>query len=110
MEEIKIGEYIRTHTGMIAKVINDNYFMPIYIECNEGIFLRENITKHSPNIIDLVEVGDYVNHQQVLIIKDGIPYVEYSNEFDDYIGYITNDIIKCIVTKEQFEAIKYEVI
>lgn len=46
MEEIKVGEYVRTREGKIYKtnitMINDT-----------GI-------KHSPNIIDLIEEGDYV--------------------------------------------------
>lgn len=111
MEEIKVGEYVRNHSGIIIKVkkiekdmeTNDVWY---YGGGFVGVW-KSRVLKHSPNIIDLIEVGDYVNGCEVLIIKNGIPYIEYSNEFDDYTGYITNDIIESIVTKEQFNSIKY---
>ena len=58
---IEVGEYVRTKSGKIDKVINNNYYMPQYIECEKGIVDKENIVKHSKNIIDLIEVGDHVN-------------------------------------------------
>ena len=53
MNEIKVGEYIRYSDGRIFKVIEEevdyyNYLLKTRInECG--------ITKHSPNIIDLIE-------------------------------------------------------
>ena len=45
--EIKENEFIRTKTGKIDKVINNNYYMSQYIECGKGIVDKENIVKHS---------------------------------------------------------------
>ena len=56
MEDIKVGEYVRTKNGKIDKVKNNDYYMKQYIECEKGLYLRENITKHSENLIDLIEV------------------------------------------------------
>ena len=59
-KKYKYGEYIRTKCGKIDKVINNKYYMQQYIECEKGLYLKENIIKHSKNIIDLIEVGDIV--------------------------------------------------
>lgn len=52
MEEIKVGEYVRTKQGYIHKDMiwwRDLAWIP-----------EKDITKHSNNIIDLIKVGDYV--------------------------------------------------
>ena len=75
---IEVGEYVRTKSGKIDKVINNNYYMPQYIECEKGIVDKENIVKHSKNIIDLIEVGDIVHTRDVL--NEDIVYI-WSEEF-----------------------------
>lgn len=100
--EICLNEYIRTKNGKIDKVINDNYYISEYIECEKGIVDKENIVKHSFNIIDLIEEGDIVNGQRVLYIeKEGLVI-----EMADYIfPYISIKEIKIeeILTHEQYE-------
>ena len=59
MEEIKVGEYIRTKTDGICKLISKEKDVDGewagYID--RPFWLREkNILKHSPNIINLIEV------------------------------------------------------
>ena len=72
---IEVGEYVRTNYGRICKVINNDYFMPRYLECeNEMLIDRTNIVKHSKNIIDLIEVGDYINGQKVYKITSACIY------------------------------------
>lgn len=56
MEDIEVGELVRLKNGRIDKVKNDDYYMQQYIECEKGLYLRDNITKHSFNLIDLLEV------------------------------------------------------
>lgn len=63
IEEIQNNEYIRTKNGRIAKVINNQYYMQQYIETDNGTVLRENIVKHSKNIIDLVEKRRLCNNK-----------------------------------------------
>lgn len=56
MEEIKIGEYIRTEEGEIFKAIEeevDYYNFELNKLNPKEIF--NPIVKHSPNIIDLIE-------------------------------------------------------
>lgn len=72
---------------------------------NYSFVFIDDISKHSKNIIDLIEVGDYVNGEKIdfitnqkhLIIRDNI------NLFDKYKN------IKSIVTHKQFESIEYEI-
>ena len=68
------------------------------------------IVKHSKNIIDLIEVGDYVNGHLVIDKKNDEGRMEISLESDHLIYYyIEEKDIKSIVTKEQFKQIQYEV-
>lgn len=96
MEEIKVGEYIRTKDGCIFKATE--YWLG---ECYSD---RVNIKKHSPNIINLIEEGDYVNGKLIhkVDIRENSAYIYYGNgkTFCDY-------QIKDIVTKEQFNQMKY---
>lgn len=102
---IEVGEYVRTNYGRICKVINNDYFMPRYLECeNEMLIDRTNIVKHSKNIIDLIEVGDYINGQKVYKITSACIYCvgkAVQNKFTIN--------IETILTKEQYEASCYKV-
>ena len=66
------------------------------------------IIKHSKNIIDLIEVGDYVNEER---IND--KWYDYANNEYHLVTkankHIFADNIKSIVIKEQFKLIEYEV-
>ena len=85
--------------------------MPQYIECEKDLIFKSNIVKHSPNLIDLICEGDYVNGEIVIDVLDG--FVEGTNEIEllshkkIYRHHIED--IKTIVTKEHFEAISYKV-
>jgi hypothetical protein len=79
--------------------------MPVKDGSN-GIFANiEDIIKSSPNIIDLIEVGDYVNGKEIHEIDKNRKRL-YSYEKDDY-NIILNRDIQRIVTKEQFKNIEY---
>lgn len=107
MQKIEIGEYVRTSNGIIFEVvkIKHNKVYKTYINKDSFSYcLKEDIEKHSKNIIDLIEVGDYVNKECVTKITKN--YIT--------IGRITYGIrelkgIKSIVTHEQFESIEYKI-
>lgn len=125
--EIKPNMYIRFFDGTIGKVA-DYYYdencvngHTILLEgrdywscCEKGQF------EASYNLIDLIKIGDYVNGMEV-IAKDsdnrlyvpedlGQPYDrEFSNGCFEYTLLDKNFEIKSIVTKEQFDSMKYEV-
>lgn len=103
--EIKENEFIRTKTGKIDKVINNNYYMSQYIECEKRIVEKENIVKHSFNIIDLIEVGDFVNENEVIdkyLFNGEIPVLETTGDETNAKCMCEGDI-KTILTHEQYE-------
>jgi hypothetical protein len=122
---MKVGNYVRTPNGLITKIIGVQDEENQYFINNNAVSLKsktyiadKNLTigenfKHSPNIIDLIQVGDYVNGKKV--IDTFTDYIfDYSEEFK-VIRFSETDIlhdvkhIKSIVTKEQFENMSYKV-
>ena len=108
---MRIGDYVRTDKGLIGKVIKKEEYDTHFILEYKGQYCKRVLTtsgtdseiiKSSPNIIDILEVGDYVNGYEVTS-KD--QFLGFGNH--DW--YMTNDEIKSIVTKEQFKNIEYEV-
>lgn len=90
--ELEIGMYVRTINGKIwiiksQKAISGH---------------KKDIINASYNIIDLIEIGDYVNGYEVTS-KD--QFLGFGNH--DW--YMTNDEIKSIVTKETFEQMEYRI-
>ena len=75
--EIEVEEYIRTNEGEIHKIIetkkDDEYSYKYYICDNDMGYLRSQIVNHSKNIINLLEVGDYVNGYKVISIDRNVP-------------------------------------
>lgn len=111
-DKIEVNEYVRTKDGKIDKVINSNFYMSIYVECEKGLCLIESIVKHSKQLIDLIEVGDIVkdkyNKYEVAFVKDDKIYCNDYN-FDDSLITLREQDIKEIVAREQFEANCYKV-
>lgn len=117
MREINVGDYVRTKY-CIKKIheINKKATKWKYLYkckkqdgdgCIDLCYLNEdNILKSSKNIIDLIEVGDFVK---------GLPVVHNSKAHGGNIVIVINgnayneEEIKNVVTKEQFESMAYEV-
>lgn len=121
--KLEEGIYVRTEKGMIAKIISKEdvsgslHKEEIVFILDDGNRLALNsrkVTKLSHNIIDLIEVGDYVNGYSVIekpYSYLGIKFI--SLDTDTSWGWGKGEMpaenIKSIVTKEQFESMKYEV-
>lgn len=119
---MKVGDYVRTKYGIakITKIDLNVNACEIDRQLNDFYFvLNENIIKSSPDIIDLIEVGDYVNGDRVKALKgdieshkinneDDVIYTEYINDYDEWCGFEEEDI-KSIVTKEQFKSMEYKI-
>lgn len=118
--ELKVGMYVRfkDKRGIqyIRKIISVNTEKPerryaaIYIDkdannCN-GVSLKNIVGEPSFDLIDLIEVGDFVNNKMVNRIEKNYIVV---NEIWNGRELIRNDEIKSIVTKEEFESRKYVV-
>lgn len=109
--EIEIGEYVRTRTDGICKLvhkeIDGNGKFCGYVD--KPFFLRENnIISHSKNLIDLIQEGDFVNGELVVdklqtpcrIGEDGRKFL-FTKNMKVGEGYFAEDI-KTILTKEQY--------
>lgn len=105
---MKVGDYVRTKDGRIS-IIEDIDRNGLYILKDYNYSYKNDwLIKSSPNIIDLIEVGDYVNEHFVIDKNPNAIYIEDSQNKLAHIPY-TKKEIKSIVTKEQFDAMKYEV-
>lgn len=125
MNNIKVGEYIRTKHGVIGKYVEKDEEGRYLLKCKIDFVLcsvtEEKIVKHSKNLIDLIEEGDYVNNCRVVehAYQKGRLFVTYLyiggkviTTTEDYSWELTKDredLIHSIVTKEQFENISYKV-
>ena len=124
MKELEVGMYIRyvptlgSYTQKISKITktkNCLLDMAYYLDNEkEPVFSShfDYILKSSFNPIDLIQENDYVNGYKVIeIIKDFKVIVDKSerntNDGNYYLKSFTNNQIKDIVTKEQFESMKY---
>ena len=99
--------YVRTKKGEIFDCYeSEQMHKPIYYpkkSKTNGYIDYNEVYKKSNNIIDILEVGDYVNGEKVtdkfdyLLVFDNADYYKDENE------------IKSIVTKEAFENMEYKV-
>lgn len=122
-DRIEVGEYIRTNKGNIGKIIeirlgfnkDTQLYQDIY-KLDNGLWtVLDYIVKHSKQLIDLIEVGDYVNGREVkhIAMFEGfsdypkIIFVDETHLIPD--DTCENDEIKTILTKEQMMANCYKV-
>lgn len=119
--KLEVGQFARLKSGYICKIININDFrepnMKYGVEANylkDVMFISDDdVIKASYNIIDILEVGDYVNGFEVLRIDkecDLYPKTlkcQYPNNIDYF--NIFNEDIKSVITHEQMEQMKYKV-
>lgn len=110
--ELKENMYYRTYSGFINKITSIKDFNEREYLLNGFYVNKDTIKKASYNIIDILEVGDYVNGQKIINI---IPIDICGNEILDNQHIFTKDgeifenKIKSIVTKEQMEQMAYKV-
>lgn len=122
MSKIEVGEYVRTKEGYLGILIAINKQDYNYLVVDTSIEVRkdgypstylylkkENIKKHSKQLIDLIEVGD------VLEIRTGLyNSFKYFVENEDNLLLLKEQVkefwdISIILTKEQFESNCYKV-
>nr|DAW45522.1 MAG TPA: hypothetical protein [Caudoviricetes sp.] len=119
--KLKVGMYVRTKEGRIDKIeeildkekagssriirtveSEKDYFFG-YEEWTD-LFPPCHFIKASENIIDLIEEGDYVNGYRVTYVYPNLIKVDSTDIWE-----IHSHDIKSIITKEQFNSVKYEV-
>lgn len=113
--KLEVGMHVRTLNGIVKiDKVQDNV-----MKDTKGYLHYGDFIKASYNIIDLIEVGDYVNGSKVLGFEN-----EYIEEDDKFVllGVITENCylentdswiiekdIKSVITKEQMEQMAYKV-
>ena len=117
--------YVRTKKGEIFDCYeSEQMHKPIYYpkkSKTNGYIDYEDVYKKSDNIIDILEVGDYVNGERVIALEKDVDkrniypsnvgakiFTDYELQGNWYFG-IQEEDIKSIVTKEQFESMEYKV-
>ncbi len=119
--KFKIGQYIRTKDGFIAKIIQydediDYLFCDSVIYKDYDKYLDNTISSNikiidiSRDIFDLLKVGDYVNGFRIVRSGDLINNImQKEKSFILSNGTVINKNykIKTIVTKRRFDNIKY---
>ena len=102
--ELKPNMYVRTEKGKIDKIIGFDRALILFLyDLVYGYIDENDIIKASHKIIEILEVGDYVNGR----------LVEWKSE--DFVAFGRLDYayekdIKSIVTKEQMKAMEYKVV
>lgn len=114
-KRFKVGEYLRTkEEGIILKIHNYDVGLDMYLAVDsngyEVYVNKENIAKHSKNIIDVIEVGDIVEAElseefverkdKIVLTRIGEIYTKELLQKDVNNGIIVK--IKTILTKEQY--------
>ena len=121
-DKIEVNEYVRTKDGRIAQIKSIDYEAGIYrfdriVYINE-FGMKENvlynnemfkklIVKHSKQLIDLIEEGDYVNGHLVEEVR--ISCFDSSIFVHEYEIELHENDIKTILTKESYMANCYKV-
>ena len=120
--EIAVGEYVRLARNQginrIIEIEDKRYILDTDIADEFGdntcvleeYQLKDEVLDHNKNIIDLVEVGDYVNGYKVTRIEDNYYPKTKCIICENYnVKHIfDNKVIKSIVTHEQFASIEYK--
>lgn len=82
---------------------------PCYPSDEELDKIKRHIVKTSHNIIDLIEIGDYVNGRKVIDKWEEPDWYGYFIKLDGEETIPTIRSIKSIVTKELFEIAEYRI-
>lgn len=118
--KLEVGMYVRyKNYGKIEKIIEYKeyeVFGEVKVKINGFKHYKKNLLKHilkaSHNIIDLIEVGDYVNGYPIYEIveyKDNTRAIVIGDDNKSIIWEESSQYIKSIVTKEQFSQMEYKV-
>ena len=110
MEEIKVNDFVKLDDGTIGKYqINKNWIN--VVETNNkyiGFDIEKDVVKHSSNIIDLIEIDDYVNGKKVIgkFYEENLKVLVLDTKLN---AKCRSKDIKTIVTKEKYMANCYKV-
>ncbi len=111
-EDLRIGMYVRSANingiGEIVGIVKCDNLYDITIEYENARVSHPNMHKSekynaSKDLIDLIEVGDYVNGVKVHKIFNENGTIGLLDDRNDGINFAYHDGIKEVLTKEQYE-------
>lgn len=114
MEALSVGMYVRTKDGIIARIKEIDNNERLYLnqksiytdDYKHDLIIYYEVIKASYDIIDILEVGDYVNGYYVEdVLKTFVNVAVGSNYFQSPTIYEKD--IKSIVTKEMYSSVEY---
>ena len=120
-DKIEVGEYIRVNNdnrncigiGKATRLVNESVYVNMNNKYNLPVcFQINNIVKHSKQLIDLIECGDFVNGHKVkaIYLNGATKYIKLDNAYKDGQGTRTyEENIETILTKESYMANCYKV-
>ena len=118
MNDVETGEYVRTYNKGIKKIdhlamnktVNKYRYFIGYEDGDRcyGVIKTTEVLKHSKNIIDLIEVGDYINGELIDFISMSKEGKKRPLIRDNVYFFDKYNSIKSIVTKEQFAQMEYK--
>ena len=105
MNDIEIGDYVRTKRGEIFKVkeVNPTIGGKITIVRKENGFIRRvdlEEEKHSKNIIELIEPGDFINNGYIYEVGSADNGEKWVHSLNGLLFY--KEDIKTILSEEQY--------
>ena len=120
---IGVNDYVRINMdnrncigiGRVSRIVNETIYVNMNNKYNFPVsFQIDKIVKHSKQLIDLIEVGDYVNGYRVInVINEGIcpsgKCIDIDSSKDSSECTLWEEDIKTILTKEQYMANCYKV-
>ncbi len=121
--KLEVGMYVRLQNDVenivvinrIANVFESTILTENDGSIYQGVYTKENVIKASYSIIDILEVGDYVNGQRIYYDEElDFLYVQsFDGDGEFYQESITKqsfiDNIKSVITHEQMEQMTYKV-
>lgn len=114
IDEIEVGEYVRTTDGIIGKVTNNKEIMPdnstaVEIENSKDIFYYpvDEIRTHSKSIFEVIEQGDILDGHRVIDSCEFYVDIEYNGTYNGIFCIREIEDIGVILTHEQYDENSY---
>lgn len=113
--KLEVGQFVRLKRdfynddlgiGKIVFIANCGIATINFKEKKLGVQI-DNVKKASYNIIDVLEVGDYVNKHEVKSKQSGVKRIDIG-ENENYV-WLYEENIKSVITHEQMEQMAYKV-
>ena len=113
--KLEVGQFVRTNYGKIDKILelNKSYVKGVSQKDEFYSYDIDNIVKASYNIIEILEIGDYVSTITGECAVIAGVYNDINNKnylrLCNCIGEYYEDDIKSVITYEQMEQMAYKV-